>query len=47
MRCYRLFQRYRIMICKVKASMEDFRRHAKWQEYLAYCDAFYFLNSLF
>lgn len=35
----------RIIIIEVKASIEDFRRDTKWQEYLSYCDEFYFLIS--
>lgn len=32
-----------IIIIEVKASIEDFRRDTKWQEYLQYCDQLYFL----
>lgn len=33
----------RIIIIEVKASIEDFRRDSKWQEYLPFCDELYFL----
>jgi hypothetical protein len=33
----------RIIIIEVKASIEDFRRDSKWQEYLLFCDELYFL----
>ena len=33
----------RIIIIEVKASIEDFRRDSKWQDYLPFCDELYFL----
>lgn len=32
----------KICIIEAKASIEDFRRDKKWQEYLPFCDVFYF-----
>ncbi|MEM7568510.1 MAG: MmcB family DNA repair protein [Pseudomonadota bacterium] len=32
----------RITIVEIKVSVSDFRGDGKWQEYLGYCDAFYF-----
>lgn len=32
----------RICIIEAKASLEDFRRDKKWQEYLPFCDEYYF-----
>ena len=32
----------RITVVEVKSSEADFRADAKWQDYLDYCDAFYF-----
>ena len=32
----------RIAVVEVKSSEADFRADAKWQDYLDYCDAFYF-----
>ena len=32
----------RIAVVEVKSSEADFRADAKWQDYLNYCDAFYF-----
>ena len=32
----------RIIVVEVKSSEADFRADAKWQDYLDYCDAFYF-----
>ncbi|MEM7169177.1 MAG: MmcB family DNA repair protein [Pseudomonadota bacterium] len=29
-------------VIEIKSSLEDFRSDKKWQEYLDYCDAFYF-----
>ncbi len=34
-----------IIICEVKSSLEDFRTDRKWDQYLPYCDAFYFAVS--
>lgn len=31
-----------IAICEVKSGVEDYRVDRKWQEYLPFCDAFYF-----
>jgi hypothetical protein len=31
-----------LVIVEVKSSLEDFRTDAKWQEYLPYCDRYYF-----
>jgi hypothetical protein len=31
-----------IAIVEVKSSVEDFRADAKWEDYLAWCDRFYF-----
>jgi hypothetical protein len=31
-----------IAIAEVKSSLEDFRADGKWQDYLAWCDRFYF-----
>lgn len=33
----------RITIVEAKASVQDFKRDGKWQEYTAYCDRFYFV----
>jgi hypothetical protein len=32
----------RFIIVEIKSSLADFRADAKWPEYLAYCDAYYF-----
>lgn len=32
----------RFVIVEIKSSLADFRADAKWPEYLAYCDAYYF-----
>jgi hypothetical protein len=32
----------RILIAEIKSSVQDFRADTKWQEYLDYCDTFYF-----
>lgn len=31
-----------LTVVEVKSSLEDYRSDGKWQEYLPYCDAFYF-----
>lgn len=31
-----------LTIIEIKSSVEDFRADHKWQDYLAYCDRFYF-----
>lgn len=31
-----------IMVVEIKSSIEDFRSDRKWQDYLPYCDQFYF-----
>lgn len=36
----------KISAIEVKVSMSDFRGDKKWQEYLPYCDAFYFAVPL-
>ena len=37
-----LDRRGRILGVELKRSLEDFRSDRKWQDYLAYCDRFYF-----
>lgn len=34
-----------VTVVEVKSSLEDFRTDEKWQEYLPFCDAFYFAVS--
>ena len=36
-------EQQRIIILEAKASIEDFRRDTKWNEYLKYCNEFYFV----
>jgi hypothetical protein len=31
-----------IVICEVKSGLEDYRTDRKWDQYLPFCDAFYF-----
>ncbi len=35
-------RRGRFVVAEVKSSLADFRADAKWPEYLAFCDQFYF-----
>ena len=35
-----------IHVFEIKSSLADFRADAKWEEYLAFCDAFYFAVPL-
>lgn len=37
-----LSKRGKIIIVEVKSGLADFRSDAKWQEYLPYCEEFYF-----
>jgi len=32
----------KVVIVEIKSSVEDFRSDGKWQEYLEFCDSFYF-----
>lgn len=34
-----------VTVVEVKSSLEDYRTDEKWQEYLPFCDAFYFAVS--
>ena len=38
-------QKGQIVIVEIKSSIEDFKSDHKWQEYLEFCDLFYFATS--